>query len=103
MSFDNGRLVQMCYGSIIAAQGHPVSEYRCYLMSGETIQAVQTYECADDAEVILKASALLDSKPQHAAVEIWEGKRLVARLARIPASESSQQDNVIRIVKRKDD
>jgi hypothetical protein len=72
-------------------------------MSGETIQAVQTYECADDAEIILKARALLDSKPEHAAVEIWEGKRLVARLTRNPTGEPSQQDNVIRVVTQKDD
>ena len=74
-------------------------------MSGENMQAVQTYECADDAEVILKASSLLDSKPEHQSVEIWEGKRLVARLPRNPAAGCSQQDNanVIRVVKRKDD
>ena len=79
--------------------------YRCLLMSGETIQAVQTYECANDAEVILKARALLDSKPEHPAVEIWEGKRLVARLTRNPATESSQQDNanVIHVVKQNGD
>jgi hypothetical protein len=86
-----------------AAQGNYVSGYRCYLMSGETIQAVQTYECADDVEVILKAKALLDSKPQHPAVEIWEGNRLVARFTRNPTGESSQQDNVIRVVTQKDD
>jgi hypothetical protein len=80
-----------------------VREYRCFLMSGENIQAVQAYECVNDAEVILKAKALLDSKPQHPAVEIWEGKRLVARLTRNPTGESSQQDNVSRVVKRKDD
>jgi hypothetical protein len=55
-------------------------------MSGDHIQAVQTYECADDAEVILKASALLKSNPAHPAVEIWQGKRLVARLNRDPSA-----------------
>ena len=80
-----------------------MSGYRCLLMSGETIQTVQNFECADDAEVILQASALLDSKPEHQSVEIWQAKRLVARLAHDPTAESSQQDNVIRPVKRKDD
>ena len=80
--------------------GNHVTGYRCYLMSGETIQAVQNLECADDAEVMLKARALLDSKPQHGAIEIWQGQRLVARLARNPTSETSQQDNVIRVVKQ---
>jgi hypothetical protein len=69
-----------------------VTGYRCYMMSGDNIQAVQTYECANDAEVILKANALLESKPQHSALEIWEGKRFVARLARSPTSESSQHE-----------
>jgi hypothetical protein len=80
-----------------------VTGYRCFLMSGDKIQAVQTYECANDAEVVLKARDLLDSKPQHPAVEIWEGKRLVARLTHDPATEPLQQDNVIRVGKRKDD
>ena len=51
-------------------------------MSGDAIQAVQTYECADDAEVMLKASALLESKPEHPAIEIWQGTRFIARLDR---------------------
>jgi hypothetical protein len=49
-----------------------MADYRCYLMSGDNFQAVQTCECANDAEVILKATALLDSKPEHQAVEIWQ-------------------------------
>ena len=48
--------------------------YRCYFMSGGSIQAVQTYECADDVEVILKGSASLESKPDHQAIEIGEGQ-----------------------------
>jgi hypothetical protein len=80
-----------------------VTGYRCFLMSGDKIQAVQTLECADDAEVILRARAILDSKPQHAAIEIWEGKRLMDRLTRDQTGASSQQDNVIRVVKQKDD
>jgi hypothetical protein len=57
-------------------------------MSGENIQAVQNHECADDAEVILKGWALLEAKPEHQAIEIWEGKRMVARLTR---NESAEQ------------
>ena len=59
-----------------------MADYRCYLMSGDNFQAVQTYECANDAEVILKATALLDSKPEHQTVEIWQGSRLVTRIPR---------------------
>ena len=93
-----------CHGSGgRPTEGHHVTGYRCFLMSGDKIQVVQTYECADDAEVILKAKALLDSKPEHPAVEIWEGKRLVARLSRNQMTEAVQQDNVIHVVKRNDD
>ena len=58
--------------------------YRCYLMTGENIHAVQHLEGADDAEVITKAAVLLLSKPEHQSVEIWEGKRMVARVPRQP-------------------
>jgi hypothetical protein len=57
-----------------------VPAYRCYLMSGGHIRAVQIVECADDAEVMLKAAALLDAHPEHQNVEIWDGKRMVAHL-----------------------
>jgi hypothetical protein len=53
-------------------------------MSGEHSRAVQTYECADDAEVILKAWTLVESHPEHQNVEIWEGKRLVASFSHVP-------------------
>jgi len=52
-------------------------------MNGDRIIDVHTHECTDDAEVILKGWALLDSTtPEHPAMEIWKGKRLVARLNR---------------------
>jgi hypothetical protein len=58
--------------------------YRCYLMTGENIYAVQHLEGADDAEVITKAAVLLLSKPEHQSIEIWDGKRMVARVPRQP-------------------
>jgi hypothetical protein len=67
--------------------------YRCYFMSGKHIQAVESFECADDAEVILKSSLFLDWHREHPTVEIWEGKRLVARLTKNPpASANTQQE-----------
>lgn len=59
-----------------------VATYRCFLVSGERIQSVQSLECADDAEVLRKGAALLDSKPEHQAIEIWEHGRFVKRLPR---------------------
>jgi hypothetical protein len=60
----------------------PAKGYRCYLMSGESIHAVQMVECPSDADAILKASVLLESKHQFQNIEIWEGKRLVGRIPR---------------------
>ena len=39
-------------------------------LSDERIQAAQILECADDAEVLSKATALLSSKPEHQSIEI---------------------------------
>jgi hypothetical protein len=64
-------------------------DYRCYLIRGERIQAVQIFDCADDAEVILKASALLCSKPEYQDIEIWNDARMVARL---PQPEQSHDE-----------
>jgi len=50
---------------------------------------VQTFECADDAEVTLKAAALLDAHPEHRNVEIREGKRKVAHVPRREQSEET--------------
>jgi hypothetical protein len=71
-----------------------LSSFRCYFMSGEHIQAVHRYECANDAEVILKANELLKAHPEHPAMEIWEGKRLVARLTKNPHAQTQQEGNV---------
>lgn len=59
--------------------------YRCYLMRGERIHGVQIIGAPDDAEVLIKAGALLKEHPEHPTIEVWEGKRLVARLARSPS------------------
>ena len=66
--------------------------YRCYFMSGEHMHAVQSFECADDTEVILKSTALLNSQSKHPAVEIWEGKRLVARLTKNSDAKTQRAD-----------
>ena len=62
--------------------------YRCCLMTGEHTQAVQMFECEDDSAVVVKAIALLDSKPEYQAVEIWNGIRFVTRIPRLPRSKA---------------
>lgn len=65
-------------------------DYRCYLMTGENIYGVQNLDGADDAEVVAKAAALLQSKPEHQSIEIWDGKRMVARVPRHEESGADQ-------------
>ena len=67
--------------------------YRCYLMTGDTIHAVQLLECTDDVEVVSKAEALLALKPEYQNVEIWLDKRTVARFPRHPRSADGRQQD----------
>jgi len=62
-------------------------------MNGERIQAVRIFDCADDAEAILKAAALIGASPEHQDIEIWNGGRMVARLPR--REKSDAEGNVI--------
>jgi hypothetical protein len=59
-------------------------------MSGEHIQAVRSYEDSNEGEVILRAYDLLKANPQHQAIEIWQGSRLVARLAQKPPAATDE-------------
>jgi hypothetical protein len=54
--------------------------YRCFLVSGERIQAVQFLECEDDMEATARGAALIEEKPEHQSVEIWQGGRFVVRI-----------------------
>jgi hypothetical protein len=54
--------------------------YRCYLMVGDHIDAVRVLECAEDAEVFVRAAELLAAMREYQAIEIWNGKRLVGRI-----------------------
>jgi hypothetical protein len=89
------RLLQTLETSLGLMKAHlgrltaPPKGYRCYLMTGETIRGVQMFECPDDAEVIIKAAALLESKPEFQNAEVWEGKRLVGRIPRCPTSRQA--------------
>jgi hypothetical protein len=56
--------------------------FRCYFMSGETIQAVRIFASSSDYEILLKAKGILHAHPEYPAVEIWDGKRLVAKLTK---------------------
>jgi hypothetical protein len=70
--------------------------YRCFLLSGERIQSVQVLECNDDKEATTNGAMLLESKPEHQCVEIWQGGRLVIRVPRSKSQQASHK--VIRLV-----
>ena len=59
-----------------------MTTYRCFLMSGESIRAVQNLEGTNDAEVMSTATELLNSKAEYQNAEVWDGKRLVGRIPR---------------------
>mgnify|MGYP003575509975 CR=1 FL=1 len=59
-----------------------MTDYRCYFISGGTIQAVRILACASDYEIILKVKGILHAHPEYPTVEIWNGKRLVAKLTK---------------------
>jgi hypothetical protein len=66
-----------------------MSGYRCYLCDGrDKIRAVETAECATDAETFVRAAALLEEHDTCDSVEIWNGSRLVGRVPRAQQSQS---------------
>jgi len=57
-----------------------MADYRCYFVNNlDQIQAAQSFDCAEDAEAMLKAVELAESQPLD--VEVWSGARLVGRVA----------------------
>jgi hypothetical protein len=63
--------------------------YRCYLCDGlDKIRAVETAECATDAEAFIRAAALLEEHDTCDSVEIWNGSRLVGRVPRAEQTQS---------------
>jgi hypothetical protein len=63
----------------------PMKEMRCYrayfLSASDHIRSVTIIRTADDASVSAEAQFLL-THAEHAAIEIWDGKRLVVRKER---------------------
>ena len=58
-----------------------MADYRCYFVNNlDEIQATESFDCTEDAEALLKASKLASA--QSLDLEIWNGARLVGRVAR---------------------
>jgi hypothetical protein len=56
--------------------------YLCFLMKDDDIGEVRMLECANDADALAKATALLEVKSEYQAVEIWTGKRSLGLIPR---------------------
>jgi hypothetical protein len=58
-----------------------VVTYRCFILDQEShISERLPIECDSDDDALLKASAVLDRRPDMSAIEVWEGARLVQKL-----------------------
>jgi hypothetical protein len=53
-----------------------MKRYRAFVLSFEgSVVSVVELDCADDAEAMMRAKALVENRP----VELWEGARRIAR------------------------
>jgi hypothetical protein len=65
-----------------------VTDYRYYLLNNQNkIQGVETVECDNDTDALLKGSALLETRNGYAAIEIWSGQRIIGRVPHKPEPE----------------
>ena len=56
--------------------------YRCYqLNAANRIQQAHDIEADNDADALLKAERAIVTSASLPAIEIWQGKRIVGRLA----------------------
>jgi len=55
--------------------------YRCFILDREShISERLPIECDNDDDALIMAGAVLDRRPEMAAIEGWEGARLVQKL-----------------------
>jgi hypothetical protein len=55
--------------------------YRCFILDRENhISERLPIECDNDDDALIKAAAVLNHRPDMAAIEVWEGSRLVQKL-----------------------
>jgi hypothetical protein len=55
--------------------------FRCFILDREShISERLPIECDNDDEALVIASAVLSRRPEMAAIEVWEGARLVQKL-----------------------
>jgi hypothetical protein len=55
--------------------------YRCFILDRESqIRERLPINCDNDDEALLTAGTILNRRPEMAAIEVWEGARLVQKL-----------------------
>ena len=55
--------------------------YRCFILDREShISERLPIECDNDDDALLMAGSVLNRRPDMAAIEVWEGARLVQKL-----------------------
>ena len=59
-----------------------VRSYRFYFLLNDHIKAVETRDCADDANATVVAGTLLDERSAFDAIEVWSGRTFVHRKSR---------------------
>jgi hypothetical protein len=59
-----------------------VPTYRCFTLDGESqIRERLSIESDTDDFAIIQAGAVLERRPDMAAIEVWDGARLVQKLS----------------------
>jgi hypothetical protein len=64
----------------LAPGERPIARYRLYFLKNEHIEHAVSFECADDHEAIRMVKQHSDGR----AMEVWSGKRMVARFPEQP-------------------
>lgn len=63
--------------------GASLLTYRCFILdSASHISERLSIECDSDEAAIFQAAAILERREGMAAIEVWDGTRLVQKLAR---------------------
>ena len=65
------------------------TKYRCYLLNGECIAAVEIVEGDEDATAVLEADRILAAS-NYKTAEIWDGARIVSIIGRSANSQGGQ-------------
>ena len=56
-------------------------KYRCYLLDGDHISAVEIIEAPDDGTAQLQAGRMLEAS-SHASAELWDRDRKVSTISK---------------------